>query len=217
MKRSSNRRAWLAAVLAAAGLPAFAQAGPIQWDYTGTLQSTSTGLYAVRDEIVTNATIHVYYTSTLAGASGSAYGGSTVAVGTVTPDSGRTPDWFETRGLGTDFVLNLIIRDAASGRSGSLRFIGSANESDQFADEEYLQPTNRTAFAWLTTTPEQDLVLGENGYHVSVTSVTGADGTAVLEAAVSVSPTAAAPEPGTLALAGLGLGAAAVGLRRRKD
>lgn len=214
MKRSSNRGAWLAAVLALAALPAVAHAGPISWDYTGTLQSTSTGLYAVRGEIITNATIHVYYTSTLAGAGGSARGSSAVAVGTVTPDSGRTPDWFESRGLGTEFELNLTIRDAASGRSGSLRFIGSATETDQFADEEYLQPTSRTAFAWLTTTPEQDLVLGENGYHVSVTGVTGAEGTAVLEAAVSVSPAAAAPEPGTLALTGLGLGA--VGLRRRR-
>ena len=72
MTHRFRQRAWPATVLALALVPAVASAGPIGWSYSSTLQSTSTGEYAKKDEIFTNSTIHVIYTSSLAGASGSA-------------------------------------------------------------------------------------------------------------------------------------------------
>ena len=166
--------------------------------------------------VTTLENIHEQYVSMLTGEPGGAeYGSRTVRVGSITPTTGGGGD--PLADIATSYRLSVAITDAASGQTGWVRYTGRAGEDASWVgDPPYQQPTDRRAYvAGLTPTTAETLHLGGHDYRVAVTGRSGADGSAYLDAAVSVGAVSESPEPGTLAVAAVAL-AGVAGARWRK-
>jgi len=131
---------------------------------------------------------------------------NTIGVGSATRTTGLVPMLLPRR-----FELDVTIFDQASGQSGTLTFEGFANERVDVFSIFPLRTRRQAQFFGLDDVNGNTLTFGSRTYDVALTTYEGPNGSAFVEANVTVST----PEPGSLVLAGIGLGVPALGWLRR--
>ena len=119
-----------------------------------------------------------------------------INVGTATRTTGGLPMLLPRR-----FELDVTIFDQASGQSGTLAFEGFANERVDVFSLFPLRTRRQAQFFGLDDLNGNSLTFESRTYDVALTTREGPNGTAFVDANVTVST----PEPATLVLAGLGL------------
>jgi hypothetical protein len=231
-------RLWpaLAAALLLVG-PAAAE--PIPWTYTpafaGNLgsQYVTTGFGARLDPFEPDGLRHYQgYTKLTAAPGGGHAGSAVVTVGAVAhgefywTGADAPPPAFP---VDPNFVAAITITDTASGQSGTVSVIGTATSQDSWLGAPADANLPDAGQMWGDASWVQDLTLGGNRYRVAFgeRKTNPRDGGPFLGgtwdaldvvADVRVVPDVHAPEPGTLALAGIGLVGLVglIGVRRRR-
>ncbi len=207
------------ATLTALLLAGPAAAGPIEWDYTAHVR-TSTGL-----GVLNLGTFRLLSDPSGNGTAEPVAGDYTITAplpeatvsGTYPAYPGQPNDEVRLFSVGDGwrvypaeaapvsdprFHLTFVLTDRASGQSGTVEFDGTAGVS---TGNEF--PPS-VLFSASMGPPVTDLRLGGNLYRVTVVGGMPVDIEAPAVVGVKVEAGPAAPEPGSLALAGLGLGAA---------
>lgn len=204
MVRSSSL---LTACALALAVPASATAGPIEWEVSAHLarvgDATGPMSFLLTDEfIIGDSTIHEQTFARLSSnGPHTGWGWQSFRVGRLTPDG---PRYDPSHGATRTFAVGVALTDAASGQTGTVTFAGQGGEDITFNPDWYSTIQTRDAFAELTGETEQSLTLGGTEYTVGLRAVSR-DGVVDFYADVRAGAVAAAPEPGTLALAGIGL------------
>jgi hypothetical protein len=194
-------------------LPQLAAAGPIEWDFSVTSRTDPPGEHVYLGEYQLNfgpgdpVTVYV-----LTGRTGGASGSLSGSVSDMVVGGTGKQDWeyvhTPPESRPTEYEFRFDITDRASGESGSAVYTIRPSFSHGFPDTHYGEVSIRLD-------EQATFNLGGNRYDLALHTHEDETGALIL-ADVTVTPGAATPEPGTLALAGVGLGAAGLVRRLRR-
>jgi hypothetical protein len=197
------------ATLALLALPQFAAAGPIEWGYLASFDPDGGGRLGLGRTVVgPDGVLEIVASLRGEDLEAPGFGSQRIRIGSLLDIDVTTDDGFQMPSR-QQFVSDLTITDFASGESGKVTVFGTGK---YLGDDLLLD--RRVMLELGAGSDRRELTLGGNRYDIAYSIVQGEDDRiSTLVADVTVSPTAATPEPGTLALAGLGL--CGLGLVRR--